>query len=326
MMLDRLSVLIPDWNSGEVADLGVALVELLAYVGDQLSYYQDAVATEAYLGTARRRVSVRRHARLVDYRVHDGCNARAWVQIQLAQADLGGPDGGIVIERGRRLLTSLAGFAPVLDESDYRRALGSSPEVFETLHDLRAFRAHQELAFYAWGGRSCCLPAGATRATLRGRPQLQAGDVLVLVERLRAGDRRPGRRRPRAPPGRAPDVRRRVLGSARRPLRRSAHRRRRRRSRRSSGIPTTRCASRSASPPTPTTATTTTSPRRSATSCSPTTAAPSTPRRSLPPIASSTWARSRTPCSSGPPPATAATSASAPRCRRATGPRSPSRR
>ena len=65
------------------ADLGVALVELLAYVGDYLSYHQDAVATEAYLGTARRRVSVRRHARLVDYRMHDGCNARVWVQMHV---------------------------------------------------------------------------------------------------------------------------------------------------------------------------------------------------------------------------------------------------
>ena len=66
----------PDWRERNPADLGVALVELLAYVGDHLSYRQDAVATEAYLGTARRRVSVRRHARLVDYRMHDGCNAR----------------------------------------------------------------------------------------------------------------------------------------------------------------------------------------------------------------------------------------------------------
>jgi hypothetical protein len=46
----------------------VALVETLAYVGDHLSYTQDAVATEAYLGTARRRTSLRRHARLLDYR------------------------------------------------------------------------------------------------------------------------------------------------------------------------------------------------------------------------------------------------------------------
>ena len=29
--------------------------------------------------TARNRVSVRRHARLVGYRLHEGCNARAWV-------------------------------------------------------------------------------------------------------------------------------------------------------------------------------------------------------------------------------------------------------
>ena len=43
------------------------LVEALAYTADQLSYQQDAVATEAYLGTARRRVSIRRHARLMDY-------------------------------------------------------------------------------------------------------------------------------------------------------------------------------------------------------------------------------------------------------------------
>ena len=82
LMLDRMAVLMPHWRERNPADLGVALVETLAYVGDHLSYQQDAVATEAYLGTARRRVSVRRHARLVDYPMHDGCNARAWVQVR----------------------------------------------------------------------------------------------------------------------------------------------------------------------------------------------------------------------------------------------------
>ena len=72
----------PDWRERHVPDLGIALVELLAYTGDYLSYYQDAVATEAYLDTARRRISVRRHARLVDYPMHEGCNARAWVFIE----------------------------------------------------------------------------------------------------------------------------------------------------------------------------------------------------------------------------------------------------
>ena len=64
LMLDRMSAITPDWRERNPADAQIALVELLAYVGDHLSYYQDAVATEAYLGTARKRVSVRRHARL----------------------------------------------------------------------------------------------------------------------------------------------------------------------------------------------------------------------------------------------------------------------
>ena len=78
-MLDRLSSSIPGWTERSPADLQVTLVDLLAYVGDRLSYEQDAVATEAYLGTARRRVSVRRHARLLGYRMHEGCAARAFV-------------------------------------------------------------------------------------------------------------------------------------------------------------------------------------------------------------------------------------------------------
>src|SRR6185295_16806663 len=73
LILDRLALTLPEWKERHVPDLGIALVEVLAYVGDHLSYYQDAVATEAYLDTARRRISVRRHARLVDYPMHEGC-------------------------------------------------------------------------------------------------------------------------------------------------------------------------------------------------------------------------------------------------------------
>ncbi len=62
LILDRLALVMPDWRERHVPDLGIALVELLAYAGDHLSYYQDAVATEAYLDTAKQRISVRRHA------------------------------------------------------------------------------------------------------------------------------------------------------------------------------------------------------------------------------------------------------------------------
>lgn len=70
-MLDRLANIIPDWQERNPSDIGIAAVEVLAYAGDHLSYFQDAVATEAYLDTARRRVSMRRHARLLDYPMHE---------------------------------------------------------------------------------------------------------------------------------------------------------------------------------------------------------------------------------------------------------------
>ncbi len=180
LMLDRLSVLLPDWSDRNAADPGVTLVELLAYVGDHLSYQQDAVATEAYLATARRRVSLRRHARLVDYQVHEGCSARVWVQIHVN-------DDGVNVPAHTALLTRLAKvpdrIAPGSDA--LRDALAAGPEVFETVEDTLLYAPHQRMAFHAWGDRECCLPRGATRVTLAGHyPNLKAGDVLALVEEL----------------------------------------------------------------------------------------------------------------------------------------------
>ena len=87
LMLDRLAVIMPEWKERNPADMSVMLVELLAYVGDHVSYFQDAVATEAYLGTARKRVSVKRHARLMNYLMHEGCNSRAWIFIGLSEGN-----------------------------------------------------------------------------------------------------------------------------------------------------------------------------------------------------------------------------------------------
>jgi hypothetical protein len=195
VMLDRLAVLAPSWREKTPADLGVALVELLAYVGDHFSYQQDAVATEAYLGTARRRVSLRRHARLVDYAMHDGCNARTWVQIQTGLAKL-------ALEAGVPLSTALPGESlPVVKPATLERALPlHQPEVFETMHPVTLHQAHNIMPFYTWGARECCLPKNSTRATLAGKfGHLKAGDVLILAETVgpltgKAEDADPSRR------------------------------------------------------------------------------------------------------------------------------------
>jgi hypothetical protein len=189
LMLDRMSVLTPQWRERNVADLGVTLVELLAYVGDYLSYEQDAIATEAYLGTAQRRVSVRRHARLVDYFMHDGCNARVWVQVS-TDGGAGLSGGAPFVPKGTQLLTDsgVGAGCIALASAKLAQASRARPETFETMHDLVLFAAHNELKFYTWGDERCCLPKGATRATLQDdsaqRLRLRAGDVLIFEERL----------------------------------------------------------------------------------------------------------------------------------------------
>ncbi|MEU5365648.1 putative baseplate assembly protein [Streptomyces sp. NPDC005925] len=199
LLLDRLALTTPDRVERNPADLGVTLVELLAYTGDQISHQQDAVATEAYLDTARRRVSVRRHVRLIDYAMHDGCNARAYVTVRTAG------DQTLAPGTFRFASVDVRGLDPhdrpepgtVIDEND----LGDldergSVEVFEPVvatDPLELRVAHNAIRPWTWGGEVCALPAGATSATLRDewadrdtcrerRLALRPGDVVVFEE------------------------------------------------------------------------------------------------------------------------------------------------
>ncbi len=182
LMLDRLSVTLPDWAERNPADMQVALVEAIAYAGDHLSYFQDAVATEAYLGTARQRVSMRRHARLLDYNMHDGCNARVWVFFEV---EASGSLDGTTLPQGTLLLTRGMEDTVMVDPAELGVIMQQEkPLVFETLHDLALTSAHNLVHFYTWDDTECCLPRGATRATLYNSPELalQAGDVLIFEE------------------------------------------------------------------------------------------------------------------------------------------------
>ncbi len=168
LILDRLSILMPDWKERHVPDIGIMLVEVLAYVGDYLSYYQDAVATEAYLDTARQRISVRRHARLVDYLLHEGCNARAWVCVEVdADLELDAADVSFVTSTEDAIMQSRI----ALKWEDLSTVLDENYEVFEPVvtdrsKPIQVLKAHNWIRFYAFGERYCCIETGSTSATL----------------------------------------------------------------------------------------------------------------------------------------------------------------
>ncbi|HEX6202097.1 MAG TPA: putative baseplate assembly protein [Thermoanaerobaculia bacterium] len=185
LLFDRLAAIAPDWRERNPADLGVALVELMAYAGDYLSYYQDAVATEAYLGTARRRASVRRHARMVDYFLHEGANARAWIVFESDPAADGTVLPGPLADPpapGLRVLTASGAPGPTLPPAELAAAVEAGALVFETLFPLELHAALGEIALHAWSDRECCLPAGATRATLAGPLPVRSGPSAVAQQ------------------------------------------------------------------------------------------------------------------------------------------------
>jgi len=198
LLLDRLSVINPDWKERNPADMGIALVEMLAHVGDQLSYYQDAVATEAYLGTARKRVSIRRHARLLDYFVYEGCNARALVCIEVIDRKNKKPGSNnknndskkIEIKKGTKLLTGSLDNNILVKLDDLDSVLvEEKPEVFETMHAVKLCESHNEIYFYTWGDSQCYLKKGATSATLyagdnhkKNKLDLEVGHILIFEE------------------------------------------------------------------------------------------------------------------------------------------------
>jgi hypothetical protein len=168
LFLDRLALDLPAWQERHVPDLGIALVETLAYVADQLSYYQDAVATEAYLSTARRRISVRRHARLVDYRMHEGCNARALVTLASSTDLTLALDDLLLVVPPPGQANPVPGIidAAQLDAARARGALIFEPLPLDGATTLDVAAAHTTIALHTWGDELCCLPRGSTHATL----------------------------------------------------------------------------------------------------------------------------------------------------------------
>jgi hypothetical protein len=191
LLIDLIPAKVPEWTDRHEADLGMTLVELLAYEGDHISYAQDAVAQEMHLETARQRESVSRHVRLIDYPMHHGINAKAFVQLT---ADTAGTIPARSLrcpERTVRFLTrigepidptSSVPPGPVIAHELEARALGATDAAFEPVETTRVDPALNQVFIHTWGDADCCLPTGATAVDLVGEIPFELGDLLLLEE------------------------------------------------------------------------------------------------------------------------------------------------
>ncbi|CAD5367085.1 Putative baseplate assembly protein [Rubrivivax sp. A210] len=209
VLLDRLAVQMPQWRETHVPDVGLTLVEIMAYVGDHLSYQQDAAATEAYLSTAHQRISVRRHARLLDYLMHEGCNARTWVQLRCA-ADVLVPEA-----LNLRFVTDWAPDLPpsqaVVDAAVLADVQASRYFSFVPVWPgpLPLFAALNEIRLHDWGSATHVLPRGSTCATLVDGEEPDApAPAGEMQQQQQARHRKPSRTQVPAP---APAPRQRML-------------------------------------------------------------------------------------------------------------------
>lgn len=89
----------PDWTDFEVASFGNVLLEMFAFVGDVLTFYQDNLARESRLVTATQRKNVMALARMLGYRLRGAQAATAEVAFELARP----PSANVTISAAAQL-------------------------------------------------------------------------------------------------------------------------------------------------------------------------------------------------------------------------------
>jgi hypothetical protein len=123
-MLDLADLKLPEWTDRSENDLGRLLVELFAYVGDELLYYQDRIANEAFLATAVERRSVIDLMALIGYALATPSPAAVRLTIQT-------PNDAVIpvrIEVGARFATQALPGTPAIEFS-YLPVTGVALEV-----------------------------------------------------------------------------------------------------------------------------------------------------------------------------------------------------
>jgi hypothetical protein len=166
---------VPGWQSTSEADHDQVLIDLFSAAADELSDYQDRVANEAYLATARKRVTLARQARLVDYHLHEGNQSSTLLAIEVVagQAPFTLSDQEIVVWTGAAVPPSDA----IFFTSREHRLPPNQQQRFDPLVN--------RLRLHTWGNAQPALRANSTSADVvpdvPGAAQAEADAVRDLV-------------------------------------------------------------------------------------------------------------------------------------------------
>ena len=145
-------------------DFSVALMDSWAAVLDVLTFYQERLANEHYLRTARERLSLLELGRLIGYELRPGVAARVALAFTVDQTPGAPPTA--TIDRGAKVQS-----VPGQDEQ---------AQTFETVEAIQARAAWNAMAVRQT--KPQLLGFGATYAFLKGTAtNLRKGDVLLLV-------------------------------------------------------------------------------------------------------------------------------------------------
>ncbi|HEB97433.1 MAG TPA: hypothetical protein ENI96_13505 [Sedimenticola thiotaurini] len=145
LLINAMRQRVPEWEPSSEADLDQVILDLLAADGDEICDFQDRVMQEACLGRARKRLSLARYGRLLDYHVHQGNQAVTQVLAEVSAE--------IVIPAGH----------PVWSGGHWSEP---GAVLFLTSRSRRCFPALDRLLPYHWGEAVTALDAGALQADL----------------------------------------------------------------------------------------------------------------------------------------------------------------
>ena len=110
-MLDLAALKLPEWTDRSENDLGRLLIELFAYTGDILLYYQDRIANEAFLSTAIERRSVIDLLALIGYTLATPAPASAELTVTVPNDD----PNPVQIEVGAKFATQAVPGKPAIE-------------------------------------------------------------------------------------------------------------------------------------------------------------------------------------------------------------------